>query len=388
MPGMAVVNPNDYTAHVSPSVATPQGLDTPTVSAYTLGEIRYSEFPGQTTRIVGQFAPMQRGSNFILECKRGYRPLAKAKDPHIPGSYMTKFVPTETQPTTPPPQAGAGVYDPAPPPKCIEREFLKPWPKCEKLICPPYPLLGGVVTITAGVGQTEFFDNEQFATAALVCNPGFVQVYNNASRVNDAFDGQWPVSTSDVFHGLMTCREVADRNWEVAEYDFFTLGPECLFVAMSPTLGFRATTGTTTTLKWVGFPNLNPHTGIRDCVFTNFEIRWRAVETLYHYPELARSLGLKPYVWPVIFTDELDPQAYHVNTWLMPHDPLDKSIESLRPTYEDYFDLGDEPDPWYLLYVFSSQSHLRPMSWLASLAYLLQYLAARISCHRVEAISD
>ena len=45
---------------------------------------------------------------------------------------------------------------------------------------------------------------------------GYVLVYFNQTRQYDTFDGMWPVSTSDVYHGRLTCREVADRNWEVS----------------------------------------------------------------------------------------------------------------------------------------------------------------------------
>ena len=73
--------------------------------------------------------------------------------------------------------------------------------------------------LRAAVGQTVFFDIEQTSTATLTCDPGFVLIYNNVSRANDAFDGQWPVATSQEFDGTMLCREVATRDWERLEYD-------------------------------------------------------------------------------------------------------------------------------------------------------------------------
>ena len=44
----------------------------------------------------------------------------------------------------------------------------------------------------------------------------------------------------------------------------------------------------------------------------------------------------------------MDQNLYHRETWLMPHDPSDTSIELDRPQYEDAPIIGQR-DPWYAL---------------------------------------
>ena len=88
----------------------------------------------------------------------------------------------------------------------------------------PYVWPGVSVVYKPMLQQTVFFADEWGSTAEVTCDPGFVLIYNNASRASDTFDGKWPVSSSDYFHGTFLCEEVPDRNWEVLRYDWIVRG--------------------------------------------------------------------------------------------------------------------------------------------------------------------
>ena len=154
--GMAPVNANDLTAHVAPN----PGLS---VSAYTVGETRYSLLPGKSTLVVGIFAPQQRGSNFMLECVRGWRAYTSAWDVTTQSPLGVKVI-TPTQPTHVSSPKAPATLPAAPYPMCEQYAFINPYPECRKLQCPPiFVPGGGKVAYTPAVGQTIFFsDEEQF----------------------------------------------------------------------------------------------------------------------------------------------------------------------------------------------------------------------------------
>ena len=72
--------------------------------------------------------------------------------------FLLRKVPTETQTTTAP----TGFPPPAPFQQCSAvGTWLNPAPECRKLQCPDIFLPGGKYTLTAKLGQSVFFNNEE-----------------------------------------------------------------------------------------------------------------------------------------------------------------------------------------------------------------------------------
>ena len=130
--------------------------------------------------------------------------------------FLLRKVPTETQTTTAP----TGFPPPAPLQQCSDvGTWLNPEPECRKLQCPDIFLPGGKYKLTAKLGQSVFFGNEEESTAKLWCHPGYVLTHYTEANKDDKYGGRIPEDFEvNILVSQQICRERLERDWEVSQY--------------------------------------------------------------------------------------------------------------------------------------------------------------------------